>query len=113
MSGLGNSGIDRFNDLDELLGGSQEPTPEEEQAERPPAKEAKPLPKDEKLLHQKSVKFTDTEDEWLSTLMVAMGTKNAAEAVRWCVRKVYEEYGEEVEKIAKKKAKIGAMWDGI
>lgn len=67
-------------------------------------------PDDEKLKHQKSVKFTDSEDEWITTLMIAMGTKNAAEAVRWCVRKVQDEYGEEVKKIAKKKARIAAQW---
>lgn len=64
-------------------------------------------PDDEKLKHQRSVKLTDSENDFILMLMIAMGTKNAAEAIRRCVRGMQEEHEEEVMRMAKKKERIG------
>ncbi len=64
---------------------------------------------DEKLKHQRAVRLTDLEDDWIATLMLALGTKNAGEAIRWCVKKAYIDYGVDVNEIAQKKAMVGSL----
>jgi len=66
-------------------------------------------PDDEKLKHQKSVKLTDSENDFISMLMTAMGTKNAAEAIRRCVREMMKGHEEDVKRIAKRKERIGTL----
>lgn len=63
----------------------------------------------EKLKHNRSAKFNDLEVEKLEKIMVAIGTDKVSKALRWCVSKAWEAHGDEIEKIAEEKKKIGTL----
>lgn len=63
----------------------------------------------EKLKHNRSAKFTDLEVEHLEKIMLAIGTDKVSKALRWCLSKVWETHGDEIEKIAEQKTKIGTL----
>jgi hypothetical protein len=64
---------------------------------------------DEKLKHNRSAKFTDLEVEQLDKIMLAIGTDKVSKALRWCLSKAWEVNGDEVERIAEEKKKIGVL----
>jgi hypothetical protein len=64
---------------------------------------------DEKLKHNRSAKFTDLEVEQLEKIMLAIGTDKVSKALRWCLSKAWEVNGDEVERIAEEKKKIGIL----
>lgn len=64
---------------------------------------------DEKLKHNRSAKFTDLEVEQLDKIMLAIGTDKVSKALRWCLSKAWEVNGDEVERIAEEKKKIGIL----
>jgi hypothetical protein len=64
---------------------------------------------DEKLKHNRSAKFTDLEIEQLEKIMLAIGTDKVSKALRWCLSKAWGAHGDEVEKIAEEKKKIGTL----
>ena len=63
----------------------------------------------EKLKHNRSAKFTDLEVEHLEKIMLAIGTDKVSKALRWCLSKAWEAHGNEIEKIAEEKKKIGTL----
>jgi hypothetical protein len=63
----------------------------------------------EKLKHNRSAKFTDLEIEHLEKVMLAIGTDKVSKALRWCLSKAWESHGDEIEKIAEQKEKIGTL----
>jgi hypothetical protein len=62
-----------------------------------------------KLKHNRSAKFTDLEVEQLEKIMLAIGTDKVSKALRWCLSKAWEAHGDEIEKIAEEKKKIGTL----
>ncbi len=64
---------------------------------------------DEKLKHNRSAKFTDLDIEHLEKIMLAIGTDKVSKALRWCLNKAWEAQGDEIEKIAEQKKKIGTL----
>ena len=64
---------------------------------------------DEKLKHNRSAKFTDLDIEHLEKIMLAIGTDKVSKALRWCLDKAWETHGNEIEKIAEQKKKIGTL----
>lgn len=63
----------------------------------------------EKLKHNRSAKFTDLEVEQLEKIMLAIGTDKVSKALRWCLSKAWETHGDDVERIAEEKKKIGML----
>ena len=41
--------------------------------------------------------------------MLAIGTDKVSKALRWCLSKAWETHGDEIEKIAEEKKKIGTL----
>ncbi len=64
---------------------------------------------EEKLKHNRSAKFTDLEVEQLEKIMLAIGTDKVSKALRWCLSKAWETHGDDVERIAEEKKKIGML----
>jgi hypothetical protein len=62
-----------------------------------------------KLKHNRSAKFTDLEVEQLEKIMLAIGTDKVSKALRWCLTKAWEAHGDDVEKMAEEKKKIGML----
>lgn len=62
-----------------------------------------------KTKYSKAAQFSDQEIEYLQQIMIAIGTDQFSKAMRWCVHKTWEVYGEEIEKIAEEKKKIGVL----
>lgn len=109
---LGNTKIDENDNIEALLGKQTKvekaPTT---QAEMPVVEKAEKKEEntDEKLKHNRSAKFTDLEIEHLDKIMLAIGTDKVSKALRWCLSKVWEAHGDEIEKIAEEKKKIGTL----
>lgn len=99
MSALGNTKIDQNMDIGALLGGI---------AKKPTSGESKNTT-DGALKHNRSAKFSDPEIEKLDKIMVAIGTDQFSKAMRWCVHKTWEVYGEEIKRIAEEKKRIGVL----
>jgi hypothetical protein len=111
-SAIGNTKIDENDNIGALLGQQKrvektlEIQAEISAAERAEKKEENP---DEKLKHNRSAKFTDLEVEQLEKIMLAIGTDKVSKALRWCLSKAWEAHGDEIEKIAEQKKKIGTL----
>lgn len=109
---LGNMKFDENDNIGALLG---QPKKVEKtstaQAEMPVVKKAEKKEEntDEKLKHNRSAKFTDLEIEHLDKIMLAIGTDKVSKALRWCLSKAWETHGDEIEKIAEEKKKIGTL----
>jgi hypothetical protein len=99
MSALGNTKIDQNMDIGALLGGI---------AKKSTSNESKTTT-DGTLKYNRSAKFSDQEIEQLDKIMIAIGTDQFSKAMRWCVNKTWEVYGDEIEKIAEQKKKIGVL----
>jgi len=64
---------------------------------------------DEKPKYSKAAQFSEQEIEYLQQIMIAIGTDQFSKAMRWCVHKTWEVYGEEIKRIAEEKKKIGVL----
>ena len=110
---IGNTTIDENDNIGALLGQqikvekmstTQAETPVVEKAEKKDGNAD-----NEKLKHNRSAKFTDLEVEHLDKIMLAIGTDKVSKALRWCLNKAWEAHGDEIEKIAEQKKKIGTL----
>lgn len=117
---IGNTKIDENDNIGALLG-QQQPQIEKNVAslEETPAvvgekvkvkvrKQEKNI-NNEKLKHNRSAKFTDLEVEQLEKIMLAIGTDKVSKALRWCLSKTWEAYGDEIERIAEEKKRISTL----
>jgi hypothetical protein len=112
---IGNTTIDENDNIGALLG-QQQTQVEKYTANREEAcsivekveKQEENINK-EKLKHNRSAKFTDLEVEHLEKIMLAIGTDKVSKALRWCLSKAWEAHGNEIEKIAEEKKKIGTL----
>jgi len=97
MAALGKTTIDKNLDIGALFG---------EPVKEPSSRKSK---QDNALKHSRSAKFTDLEIEQLKKIMIAIGTDQHSKALRWCLNKTWDVYGDEIEKIAEEKKKIGVL----
>ena len=112
MSAIGKTKLDDNEDISVLLGQpvKREQTAGKNAENTPESKKAEAEKGDnDKLKHNRSAKFTDSEVEQLDKIMLALGTDKVSKALRWCLHKVWETQGEEIEKIAQEKKKIGSL----
>lgn len=72
-------------------------------------KSKKEIAKDEKLIHSKTVKFTETENNYLQDLKDVLNTDKDTKAIRYCVDLIIEYHGDEINALAKKKRKAGTI----
>jgi len=112
---IGNTTIDENDNIGALLGQQQTQAEKNtEKREETPAVVGKIEKQEEntdneKLKHNRSAKFTDLEVEHLEKIMLAIGTDKVSKALRWCLSKAWEAQGDEIEKIAEQKKKIGTL----
>lgn len=112
MSAIGKTRLDDNEDISALLGQSvnSEQTTGKKAENILESKKIEAEKRDNsKLKHNRSAKFTDLEAEQLDKIMLALGTDKVSKALRWCLHKVWETQGEEIEKIAQEKKKIGSL----
>jgi hypothetical protein len=112
MSAIGKTKLDDNEDISALLGQQMKTDkPAEKMIENiSEPEQTKAVSKDnDKLKHNRSAKFTDSEAEQLDKIMLALGTDKVSKALRWCLQKIWETQGEEIEKIAAEKKRIGSL----
>jgi hypothetical protein len=118
MRAIGNTKLDENDNIGALLGHLPDKA-EKTAANKTELTAAENIPEktqaieenvnDDKLKHNRSAKFTDLEVEQLEKIMIAIGTDKVSKALRWCLNKAWEAYGDEIEKIAKQKKEIGSL----
>ena len=112
---IGNTTIDENDNIGALLGQQQAQVEknttslEEKPAVVDKMEKQEENTDKEKLKHNRSAKFTDLEVEHLEKIMLAIGTDKVSKALRWCLSKAWEAHGNEIEKIAEEKKKIGTL----
>lgn len=82
---------------------------QDEQTQIETKKSKKEVIKDELLIYSKTVKFTETENNYLQDLKLVLNTDRDTKVIRWCVGEVIKAYGEDIKAMAKKKRKIGML----
>lgn len=68
-----------------------------------------PKRKDERLKNYRSAKYSDAEIERIEMIKQAIATDNDSKALRWCLEKVWDMYGEQIEKVAQMRSQIGTL----
>jgi hypothetical protein len=102
MSALGNTNLDKNNDLSGFLN----PSKKSKSKSSEQSQEVKPT-------HTRGAKYTDAEIKQLETIMVALGTDNISKAIRYCLSATWEYEGKMLEELAQKKRELNLQTKGL
>lgn len=65
--------------------------------------------RDDRLKNYRSAKYSDAEIERIEMIKQAIATDNDSKALRWCLEKVWDMYGEQIERVAQMRSQIGTL----